>query len=711
MIAEPTGSGSTRLARFLTRVPLLASRHVWVWPLIGAVLISVVGIWVRDRVEETTKAELASRLQTLLNADMAALRLWFNEQEADAKSFADDLRVRGAVEDLVNLSKETDVTPAALSSSPSALTLQLLLTPLLEAQHYLDYVVVSADKRIVASPHRYMVNRVAPQAYNSFVEKALDGRLAVSRPFAREASITQRAEGPTMFVAAPVKSTNGTIIAVLGLRMRPEEEFTRIFSVARMGESGEAYAFDHRGMMLTASRFDPELKELGLVPNTPEATSILNLKLLDPGVNLQKGGHPKKPRSELPLTRMAAAATTGEEGCDVQGYRNYRGVKVVGAWAWMWDFGMGVATEVAEDEGYQTLYVLRRVFLVLFFLLVLSGGAIFAFTVVVERLQASVRRNVLAARRLGQYALVQEIGRGANGMVYRARHVLLRRPVAVKLLSPDLTNDATTARFEQEVQMTSQLTHPNTVAIYDYGRTPEGLFYYAMEYLGGIDLDKLVRKFGPQSAGRTIYILRQVCGSLAEAHGIGLIHRDIKPANIVLTRRGGVCDMVKVLDFGLVKGVQVGPAAGLAAGAIVGTPHFMSPEAIRSPASVDKRSDIYSLGAVAYWLLTGTTLFDSEQIDALLEQQVKLLPPTPSARLGRPVDADLEATVMKCLAKEPSERWADAKELEAALAKCAEAQAWSPQEAGQWWETNVVTFEVPAVTSKLEKTLVIAPRA
>src|ERR1039457_4913764 len=214
---------------------------------------------------------------------------------------------------------------------------------------------------------------------------------------------------------------------------------------------------------------------------------------------------------------------------DVRGYRNYRGMKVVGAWAWLHDYGMGVATEEAVNEAFQTLYVLRHAFLVLFALLVASGGALFGFTVLVERLQASARKSALAARRLGQYVLDQEIGRGANGMVSRARHSLLRRPVAIKLLSPDMTNATNVALFEHEVQMTSQLTHPNTVAIYDYGRTPEGLFYFAMEYLGGIDLDQLVRQFGAQPEGRIIHILRQVCGSLSEAHGIGLIHRDVKP--------------------------------------------------------------------------------------------------------------------------------------------------------------------------------------
>src|SRR5208337_3872534 len=211
---------------------------------------------------------------------------------------------------------------------------------------------------------------------------------------------------------------------------------------------------------------------------------------------------------------------------------------------------------------------------------VLGGVAIFAFSLLLERQQASLRKSVVAERRLGQYVLVQEIGEGANGMVYRARHTLLRRPVAIKVLSPDLTNEAAAQRFEQEAQMTSQLTHPNTVAIYDYGRTPEGLFYYAMEYLSGINLDHLVRQFGPQPEGRVIYILRQVCGSLAEAHRVGLIHRDIKPANILLTRRGGVYDVVKVLDFGLVKAQHLRPTDEFIAKAVVGTPHFMSPEAV-----------------------------------------------------------------------------------------------------------------------------------
>lgn len=709
---DQTGPGSSsrsRLARVVVGAPLVLSKYLWIWPLVGALLIGLVAFWTRDLVEGTFKAELAGRLETLLNADVAALRLWFSEQESNAKSFAADARIREAILALTELARQPGVTQATLADAAPARTLQLALRPLLEPQHYLDYVVVGADERILASPLRFQVNRRAPAGYALFVRRALDGQPIVSAPFASEVPPGQLAGGPTMFAAAPVRAANGTVVALLGLRMKPEDQFSQIFLMAHTGESGEAYAFDRQGVMLTASRFDPELRYLGLIPDLPEATSILNLRLLDPEVDLTRGEHPRRPRSQMPLTRMAASATRQGQGCDVTGYRNYRGVNVIGAWTWLPAYNLGVATEEGADEAFETLSVVRRVFLTLFLLLVLGGVAIFAFSLLLERLQAAVRKSAVAARRLGQYVLVQEIGRGANGMVYRARHTLLRRPVAIKVLSPDLTNQATAERFEHEVQITSQLTHPNTVAVYDYGRTPEGLFYYAMEYLSGINLDRLGRQFGPQPEGRVIHILRQVCGSLAEAHRVGLIHRDIKPANILLTRRGGACDTVKVLDFGLVKAAHAGPV-GLVQGAVVGTPHFMSPEAIASPEAVDARSDLYSLGAVGYWLLTGRTLFETDNVQQLLERQVKDMPPWPSQRLGRQIAADLEALIMCCLAKPPAQRPASADALEEALGQCAAARAWTSREAALWWSANLPSLETVPAAVMAEKTLVIAPR-
>jgi serine/threonine protein kinase len=230
-----------------------------------------------------------------------------------------------------------------------------------------------------------------------------------------------------------------------------------------------------------------------------------------------------------------------------------------------------------------------------------------------------------------------------------------------------------------------------------------------MEYLSGINLDLLVRQFGPQPEGRVIHILRQVCGSLAEAHRVGLIHRDVKPANILLTRRGGVGDTVKVLDFGLVIAQQARPRVA-AQPMVVGTPHFMSPEAIETPEAIDARSDLYSVGAAGYWLLTGKTLFDTDKVEHLLRQQVKEAPVPPSKRLGRPISPDLEDLMMRCLSKTPAQRPESASALEQALGRCQSAFAWTAQDAADWWAANVPVMEPTPATAMAEKTLVIAPR-
>ncbi|HEY5914190.1 MAG TPA: serine/threonine protein kinase [Verrucomicrobiae bacterium] len=700
-----------RLLRLVTQARPFLSRHLWIWPLLGALLLGLVGYWVRRQVDEATRSELAARLEAVLNANISALRLWFSQRESDLAALGADTQVTGAINYLAELATTPAGNPEALASSAAATTLQDYLKPFLKPQNYLDYIVLSAQKTVLAASGKEWIGVPAPRAYESVLEQALDGQISFSRPVPRAWQSDQTPAGPpVMLITAPIKSPSGKVAAVLALRVKPEEEFSKLFNVARMGETGESYAFDLRGYVLTATRFDRKLKALGLIPNTPGSTAISNLRLLDPEVNLDGGDRPVKPRTALRLTKLAAAAVMGDDGTDVHGYRNYRGVEVVGAWAWLPDYRMGVATEVATSEAFKTQNLLRQAFFVMFALLVLSGAAIFGFTLLFERLQASVRTGMVAVRQLGQYVLLQEIGRGATGMVYRARHAVLRRPVAIKLLSPEMTNEATAARFEHEVQITSQLTHPNTVAVYDYGRTPEGLFYYAMEYLTGINLDNLVRQFGPQPEGRVIHILRQVCGSLAEAHQVGLIHRDIKPANIVLTRRGGMCDVVKVLDFGLVKTRQPGPADKGLANAIVGTPHFISPEAVRDPAHVDARSDLYSVGAVGFWLLTGSTLFDSDNVKKLLEDQVNVPPAAPSERLGREVGGDLEALIIQCLAKAPEERPASARDLEQILGRCAQCADWGPDQAEDWWKTNLSGIEDMPLNTSAGKTLVIAPR-
>jgi serine/threonine protein kinase len=224
-----------------------------------------------------------------------------------------------------------------------------------------------------------------------------------------------------------------------------------------------------------------------------------------------------------------------------------------------------------------------------------------------SRVIYGLRREVRLARRLGQYTLEEKLGEGGMGVVYRARHALLRRPTAVKLLKGERLGEASLRRFEREVLLTASLSHPNTVSVYDFGRTPDGVFYYAMEYLEGLSLEQLVAEEGAQPPGRVVHVLRQVLGALAEAHGVGLVHRDVKPDNVILCERGGLSDVAKVVDFGLVKDLDAADALSHE-GMLVGTPLYLAPEAIRSP-DTDPRADLYSLGAVAYFLLTGKHVF------------------------------------------------------------------------------------------------------
>jgi eukaryotic-like serine/threonine-protein kinase len=298
-----------------------------------------------------------------------------------------------------------------------------------------------------------------------------------------------------------------------------------------------------------------------------------------------------------------------------------------------------------------------------------------------------LREQAFEARKLGHYQLKRRLGSGGMGEVYLAEHVLLRRPCAIKLIRPDQAVDATSlVRFEREVQATATLTHWNTIEIYDYGHAEDGTFYYVMEYLPGLSLQDLVERHGPLPPERAVHLLRQVCAALREAHAIGLIHRDIKPSNIIACERGGVHDVAKLLDFGIVQGSNFGrePMRLTGHGVIAGSPPYMSPEQAGDKKALDGRSDIYSLGAVAYFLLTGRPPFVRETALQLLMAHV-YDPVVPPGEVRADVPPDLEEVVLRCLAKDPARRYPDAASLEDDLARCACAGEWDEEQAVAWW--------------------------
>jgi hypothetical protein len=292
------------------------------------------------------------------------------------------------------------------------------------------------------------------------------------------------------------------------------------------------------------------------------------------------------------------------------------------------------------------------------------------------------------AKELGQYLLRRMLGEGGMGSVYLAEHRLLRRPCAVKLIHADKAGDEVAlARFEREVQSAAQLTHPNTVHIYDYGRSDDGTFYFAMEFLPGISLQDLVEKHGPLDPARAVHILAQLCGALQEAHDHGLVHRDLKPANVMLCERGGVHDVAKLLDFGLVAAATSEAetdAKITQAGLVVGTPAYMSPEQCGGDGPVTAASDIYSLGALGYFLLTGGPPFPGKTAMQTLVAHMHDVP-SPVHQVRAEVPAALSDVIARCLAKNPGERYASVTALDAALRQSLSQPVWSAAAARDWW--------------------------
>jgi tRNA A-37 threonylcarbamoyl transferase component Bud32 len=657
----------------------------------------------------------------MLNADVTALEIWMANQKRIAAALAEEPRLRNLAVDLLSKggAKAADRPAVAL------LARQLIIGDRLQARlSSLGYTVaqlVNTNCEIVLDSGRArsrMGTQVADELQPRFAELFASSEPIIITPFkmqvAENLGRPQGGRGPgrprgpgsrfgsnastnattaprsltVMQVAAPVKDTNGVTRGALALIINPDAEFTRILSVARSGQSGETFAFDPEGVMLSKSRFEGQLKSFGLMTGEAGASSALTLHLTDPGGDLTRGFKSANTNTYRPLMEMVQRAIDGSTGVQVKPFRDYRGVPVIGAWMWLPHYGFGVGTKMDAREAYRTLRLVRMVFVVLFLLLVLASLVILLYSYRQVMWRRRLTEAELKARQLGQYQLVEKIGEGGMGVVYKARHALLRRETALKLLTPDKADPISVQRFEREVRLTCRLMHPNTIQIFDYGHTPEGIFYYAMEYLDGLNLAEFVEAYGPQPEGRVVNLLIQVCESLAEAHASGLIHRDIKPANIFVTDRGGVPDMVKVLDFGLVRPVVSADAAVLDAAdteIMVGTPSYMSPEAVESGANADARSDLYSVGAVGYYLLTGQGVFDGETIAEICRKRREETPVPPTVRIGRPICPHLEAVILRCLERDPKDRPQSAHELIALLAASPRIADWNVEQRAAWW--------------------------
>ncbi|NND98308.1 MAG: serine/threonine protein kinase [Pirellulaceae bacterium] len=684
--SHPSGPYATPSLIGRMRVRRLAPWIAGTLTLLLLIATLTIGWLVRRSLRQTTQ----SSIESMLDANVHAMTGWLQERRNDVQQCANHPSVRlPAQQLLIRYGDRSVVDSSSMADDDQIPQLSQAIDDSWESPDYLGWCLVDSRGRVIACNHNSLVAQTLPIAKDT--QERIDQSIGtVSRPFKTPAAVfvsgrLSRRDDPLMIAISPVREGVRSI-GFLGLLIDPLDKFCSLLQVAPYGETGETYAFDRQGTLITHSRFENQLRSSGLLATDQSVVSPLNITARNPGVDTTRHNVKRSTVKDAPLTKMADHATRGADGTDIDGYLDYRGVTVVGSWRWLPEYDIGVTTKIDYAEAYQPMRVLRNSLIGLIGLVGLASIGLFTMASVLRWFADHGGPPTDPARRLGQYNLGKMIGSGGMGRVYHGQHELLRRDVAVKVLEVTEVTPRSLKRFEREVRLTAQLRHPNTIDIYDYGRTPDGTFFYVMEYVDGISLLELIHHYGRQPAERVIYLLLQLCGSLSEAHKKSMVHRDVKPANILVTAQAGLYDMIKVLDFGLVKDTNQLTVELTQVASITGTPLYMSPESVRDASTADQRSDIYSVGAVGYHLLTGKPTFDGENPADICAKQLHEEPVRPDERIGMEFPEDLQNLLMACLRKDPKDRPSTMDELAQGLLHCSHARRWSPTDACQWWE-------------------------
>lgn len=610
-------------------------------------------------------------LVALRDAAASGAHTWFDAQKRAARTFVATPSVRDAFASHVRAYLDDD---AGGTSAPLGVT-EWLESHGGDARFKGMALITQAGTVVEQVGLGLRADSPLPPAFRSLVDEAVADAVPVRAVEAIDADAAH------MVAAVRIDAQRPELgLVLLGL---DGSGLAEVLQAARPGASGETYVFDQKARLVSESRFVPQLRGARLI-GADDESAILALEIRDPGGDLMSGYQAQTVRREQPLTLAAEAALAGKTGTNVEGYRDYRGVQVIGAWTFLPSYGLGLVTEQDFVDAYAPMGTVRHLFVALVLTAMVLAVLALVISVARERSMRATHKAERAVAKLGQYRLEKKLGEGGMGAVYRGSHALLRRPTAIKVIRAGYASGNAQARFEREVQRTAELSHPNTIAIYDYGKTDEGLFFYAMEYLEGLDLDEAVERFGPMLDARVSVLLSQAASALGEAHSKGMVHRDVKPGNLFLCERGGLFDFVKVLDFGLVKAAS--DASMTSDGMVVGTPYYMAPEMTRSATSACPQSDVYALGAVGYYLLTGEQVFDRESVTEVCLAHLEDEPVPPSQRRGQPVDPQLEEIIMQCLRKDPLERPSNGRQLADMLEGCSVRSGWTAKDAKAWWE-------------------------
>lgn len=633
----------------------LTRRHV----LLAIVVVSVAAVtagWSFLNVQDAVRNSRAALLSSLLVTQSEALRIWASEKEADTRQWAKEPSIVALTASLANRHRS-----GGIDSGRKLKDYELFLdriSPAVEDLRLAAANIVAPDGTLIVSLVPNNVGASLAPAYLSRLKPAFDGDSLFVGPVREDERLSPSIERPSndsvVWTAAPVKNREGRVLAVLCLGRRATGRFAHILEVTRPGETGEAYAFDRRGMLVSPSRFEPRLREIGLLAaGRSLLPGVLPLREYVPA----GGDSPHMPLTALVAQAVgqASASPTGSHGTILKPYRNYVGTPVIGAWRWLPSLGLGIAIEMAENEAFAPIAFVNTNLVVL---LLTLAFAVFMGPMLPPLLW---RRfvHLKEGDRVGQYRLLRKLGAGGVADVYEGMHERLGKTVAVKIMKGQLREEPE-IRFEREARLLAALNHPHIVPVSDAGRCDDGRPYYVMELVDGRPLCRLVEDGGPLAAPLACEILMQTCDALQHVHDQGIAHRDVKPENILVHLGADGSPRIRLIDFGFAKSFAVEDRLHLTQDmSLMGTLGYMAPERIRNPQDTDIRGDVYAVGAIGYFLLTGKELIPD--IGNMDEQTPHL---TPDRALIQ--DEALAAIVAKAMAPRKSQRWPSCAALQAA---------------------------------------------
>lgn len=620
-----------------------------------ACVAATTAIWAFINVQSTVREARRNYLSGLLDTQVAMMELWIAERKADARQWADDAELVELVQKLFE--RRLDPSPQAARHLQAEINRRL--SPALEDRNLVLANIVAPDGELMVSLVPEYAGRKLTAAFRKKIERAFGGdEIFVAPVFEKErleGGVLSNADTAIVWTVVPLINRTGRVDAVLCLGRHATGRFARMLAATRPGETGETYAFNDSGRMLSPSRFEDRLQARGLIASGQSSLGRVVLQTPD------AGGPPTLLVAQA--LKAGAASPGGQKGILLAPYRSYLGDPVIGAWRWLDEHRLGIAVEIAEAEAYKPIAILNTLLLVM--VLTLAVALFLGPT-----LPGILWRRVMpvkSGQTVGAYRLERKIGEGGMAEVFLGTHERLERPAAVKIVKGGLREEMQ-ERFEREARLLASLRHPDIAAVYEIGNVEDGRPYYAMENFDGESLDRIVERDGPMAEDMACAVLIRLCGILQYVCDRGVVHRDVKPENILLSCDAQGAPVPKLIDFGLAKALDPALHDRLTQEvSLLGTLGYLAPERIRDPADVDIRGEVYAVGAIGYFLLTGEEWLPS------LESAVPEEAPPIGSRRPR-VTPDIEAVIAKALRHRKSARWENCRALAEALAAC---RAWT----------------------------------